>query len=108
MLVRLAELESKIRKPSLELLGQPWTCGKAANEKYELLMVNLEQCSRSQSTRTELTRRRCLKLSMTESTIDWIEGSKNLETCALGAGKFGYKVVDKLGKLTRSTSTSRT
>ena len=43
--VRLAKLESKIRKPLLELFGQPRTCGKAANEKCELLMVNKKQRS---------------------------------------------------------------
>jgi len=37
--------------------------------------------------------RRFLKLSLTESTVDWIEGSKNPETCALCARKFGCQLV---------------
>ena len=41
------------------------------------------------SGRTELVGRRRLKLSLIESTVDWIEGSKNPETCALCARKFG-------------------
>ena len=40
MLVRLAKLESKIHESPLELFGQPWACGKAANEKCELFMIN--------------------------------------------------------------------
>ena len=43
--VRLAKLESKIRKPLLELFGKPRTCGKAADEKCELLMINQRQRS---------------------------------------------------------------
>ena len=45
--VRLAKLKSKIHKPLFELFGQPWTCGKAANEKCELLTINQERCSKT-------------------------------------------------------------
>ena len=38
--VRFAEFQSKIRKPLLELFGQPGTRGKATHEKCELLMSN--------------------------------------------------------------------
>ena len=44
-----------------------------------------------QRTRTELVGRRRLKLSLIESTVDWIEGSKNTETCALYARKFQHR-----------------
>jgi len=46
MLVRLAKIKSEIHKPLLELFRQPRACGKAANEKYELLMINQMRCSR--------------------------------------------------------------
>ena len=42
MRVRPAKLESETRKPLFELFGQPWTRGKAANEKHELIVVNQE------------------------------------------------------------------
>ena len=35
-----------MQKPLLELFGQPWTCGKTANEKCELIVMNQEQCLR--------------------------------------------------------------
>ena len=38
--VRLAKLKFKIHEPFFELFGQPRACGKPANEKYELLVVN--------------------------------------------------------------------
>jgi len=41
--------------------------------------------------------RRRLKLFLIESTVDWIEGSKNLETCALDARKFGCKFGNRMG-----------
>ena len=40
--------------------------------------------------------RRRLKLSLIESTVDWIEGSKNPETCALCARSSGYQFVSKV------------
>ena len=40
MHVRLAKSEFKIRKPSLELFGQPRICDKATNEKCELIVMN--------------------------------------------------------------------
>ena len=43
--VRRAKPESEIHEPHLKLLGQPRICGKAANEKYELLMINQERRS---------------------------------------------------------------
>jgi len=46
MLVRLAKLESEIHEPLLELFRQPRACGKATNEKYELLMINQVRCSK--------------------------------------------------------------
>jgi len=46
MHVRLAKPKSKIRKPPLELFGQPWTCSKTANEKCELIVMNQGLCSR--------------------------------------------------------------
>jgi len=46
MLVRLAKLESKIHEPPLELFGQPRACGKAANEKCDLFVINQVWCSR--------------------------------------------------------------
>ena len=46
MLVWLAKLKLKVQKPLLELFGQPRTCGEAANEKHELLMINQERCPR--------------------------------------------------------------
>ena len=59
MVVRHAKLESEIHEPLLELFGQPWTCGKAANEKCELLMIYQEQYSRI----SEHTDRVCGKAS---------------------------------------------
>ena len=50
-----------------------------------------------QSTRTELIVRRCLKLSLIESTVDWIEGSKNPETCVLYPQRFRGRFVGKAG-----------
>jgi hypothetical protein len=44
MLVRLAKLKSKVNKPLFELFGKPRACGEAADEKYELLMINQEPC----------------------------------------------------------------
>jgi len=38
---------------------------------------------------------RRLKLSLTESMVDWIEGSKDLETCALNARKFGCGFINR-------------
>ena len=38
--------------------------------------------------------RRSLKLSLTESTVDRIEGSKNPETCVLCAGEYGRQFVN--------------
>ena len=49
-----------------------------------------------QSVRTELMGRRRLKLSLIESTVDWIEGSKNPETCALCARMSRRKFVQKV------------
>ena len=46
MRVRLAEPKSKIQEPLFELFGQPRACGKATDEKCELLTINQEQCSR--------------------------------------------------------------
>ena len=46
MCIRLAKLKPKIHEPLLELFGQPLTCGKAANEKYELFRINRERRSR--------------------------------------------------------------
>ena len=46
MCIRLGKLESKIHESLFEFLGQPWICGKPANEKRELLMVNQKRCSR--------------------------------------------------------------
>ena len=46
MRVRLAKPKSKIHELLLELLGQPLICGKATNEKYELLMINKGRRSR--------------------------------------------------------------
>ena len=40
VLVRLAKLKSEIHKPLFELFRKPWACGKAANEKYKLFMIN--------------------------------------------------------------------
>ena len=48
-----------------------------------------------QRTRTELVGRRRLKLSLIESTVDWIEGSKNTETCALYARNFESQRVNR-------------
>ena len=50
----------------------------------------------SQSILTELVGSRRLKLSLTESMVDWIEDSKNLETCVLNARKFGCKLINRL------------
>jgi len=44
MRFRLAKPKSKIRKPPLELFGQPGTSGKTANEKRELVVMNQELC----------------------------------------------------------------
>ena len=44
--VWLAKLKSKIRKPLLEFLRKPRTCGKPANEKCKLFMINRERFSR--------------------------------------------------------------
>ena len=44
--VRLGKPKTKVQKPLLELFGQPRTCGKATNEKCELLVINQERCSR--------------------------------------------------------------
>ena len=38
--VWFAKLESKIHESPLELFGKPRTCGKVANEKCELFMIN--------------------------------------------------------------------
>ena len=38
---------------------------------------------------TEFGVRCCLKLSLIVSTVDWIEGSKNAETCALYGSRLG-------------------
>ena len=46
MSVRLTKPKSKIYQPAFELFGQPWICGEAAHEKYELLTINHERCSR--------------------------------------------------------------
>ena len=46
MRVRLAKLKSKIHEPLFKLFGKPWTCGKTANEKRELLVINQGRCSR--------------------------------------------------------------
>ena len=43
---RLAELKSKIRKPLLELFGEPRTRGKATDEKCELPAISWAWCSR--------------------------------------------------------------
>ena len=49
-----------------------------------------------QNIRTELIVRRCLKLSLIESTVDWIEGSKNPETCVLYAYWFRGRFVGEV------------
>ena len=46
MRVRFEKLESKVHKPFFELFGKPRACGKTANEKCELLIINQGQCSR--------------------------------------------------------------
>ena len=46
MRVRLAKLEPKIRKPPFELFEQPFTIGKPADEKCELIVMNQELRSR--------------------------------------------------------------
>jgi len=46
MLVWLAKLKSEIYKSLFELFRKPRACGKAANEKCELLMINQMQRSR--------------------------------------------------------------
>ena len=70
MLVRLAKLKTKIHKPLFKLFEQPRTCGKATNEKCELLMISQERCYGRQRIRTELPGMRRLKLSLIESTVD--------------------------------------
>ena len=50
-----------------------------------------------QSTRTELIGRRRLKLSLIESAVVWIEGSKDAETCALYARMFGHQFINAVG-----------
>ena len=72
MFIRLAKLKPKIRKPFLELFGQPRACGKAANEKRELFGINHEQCSRM----TEYTDRIGRKASL-EVISDRIYGRIN-------------------------------
>jgi len=72
MLVRLAKLEFKIRKPLFELFGKPWTCGEATDEKCELLMINLEPRSRV----SEQTDRICGKPSL-EVVLDGVYGRLN-------------------------------
>jgi len=47
-------------------------------------------------TRTELVGSRCVKLSLIESTVDWIDGSKNSETSSLCARKFGYQFINSV------------
>ena len=49
-----------------------------------------------QGIRTELVGRRCIKLTLIESTVDWIEGSKNVETCALCARKLWCQFVSRV------------
>ena len=46
--------------------------------------------------RTEVMERRRLKLSLMESTMDWIEGSKNVETCALCARMSWRKFINRV------------
>jgi len=46
MRVRLAKLKSKIHEPLFKLFGKPRACGKAANEKRELLAISQGRCSR--------------------------------------------------------------
>ena len=48
-------------------------------------------------TRTEFVGSRSVKLSLMESTVDWIEGSKNVETCALYARMSQYQFINKVG-----------
>ena len=50
-----------------------------------------------QRIRTELVGRRRLKLSLMESTVAWIEGSKNTETCALYARNFECRRINRAG-----------
>ena len=49
-----------------------------------------------QRIRTDLVGRRCLKLSLIEFTVDWIEGSKNSETCALRARMSRSRFINKV------------
>jgi len=46
MRVRPEKPKPEIQKPLLELLGQPRACGKPANEKCKLLMINQRGYSR--------------------------------------------------------------
>ena len=50
---------------------------------------------------------RWVKLSLIESTVDWIEGSKNSETSALCTKKFGCQFMNSVGVFTRSMPTSQ-
>jgi len=50
-----------------------------------------------QNARTDLVRRRRLKLSLIESTVDWIEGSKNSETCALCTRMSRSRFINRVG-----------
>ena len=58
-------------------------------------------------TRTELVGSRCVKLSLMESTVAWIDGSKNSETSALCARGFESKLTDSVSVFTQSMPTSQ-
>ena len=69
-----------------------------------LAMSGVQEYSR---TRTEFVGSRSVKLSLMESTVDWIDGSKNSETSALCTRRFWSRFTDSVSAFTQSMPTSR-
>ena len=81
MHLRPEKLKSKSHKPLFELFEQPRICGKAANEKCELIVVNQELCSRITEYTDRVVRRALLEIILDEvhgRLNGWFEERRNL------------------------------
>ena len=89
--VRLEKFQPKIREPLVELTTQPWARAKSTDEERQLC-ANVQVCGRRiPGIRTKSIESIPVKFSRMESTVDWIEGSKNSDTCFLRAQGYGMR-----------------